>query len=274
MRFLNRFFIVILIFFNIRIVYGNLKQYKRIICLAPSVTKSLYELNMEKYIKGITSYCPSGNKKYRKEIVGSILNPNIEKIISLNPDLVILSKDANMVEISTKLHKLGIETYVINAANNFNDICTNYLYLSKKINKDKLASKIINLVKKNIKNKCNTNNNKNKLKVFWIVGISPLYTIGNKSFINDYLLYSKTINIYNKVNKNYFQVNLEDVIKHNPDIIVLINTKYDTKEMKFFSKLNNNNKIILINYDYMFLPTPLSFLEGLNKLFDVLNKIK
>ena len=74
-------------------VGGLFAEYNRIISLAPSATESLYELGLEKNIIANTVYCSDGNSK--KEKIGTVTEPNIEKIISLNPDLIVATKEGN-----------------------------------------------------------------------------------------------------------------------------------------------------------------------------------
>ncbi|MDR2457104.1 MAG: hypothetical protein LBD41_01275, partial [Clostridiales Family XIII bacterium] len=58
-------FALIILFIPLFFVYA--KEYCRIVSLAPSVTNSLYELNAESCVKGITVFCPKGTIK--KEII-------------------------------------------------------------------------------------------------------------------------------------------------------------------------------------------------------------
>ena len=81
-------------------------DYNRIVSLAPSATASLYELGIDAEIAGVTVYCSGG--KTKKEIVGTLLEPDFEKIISLKPDLIIASKEGNSKAAVEKLMRLGL----------------------------------------------------------------------------------------------------------------------------------------------------------------------
>ena len=96
--------IILLLFISLSGLWA--KEYKRIISLAPSVTQSLYFLNAQDNLAGCTSYCLAA-KKDNKEIVSSAVKPNIEKIISLKPDLVIGSGLTNPRDVAT-LENVGI----------------------------------------------------------------------------------------------------------------------------------------------------------------------
>ncbi|MDR3253654.1 MAG: helical backbone metal receptor [Endomicrobium sp.] len=249
------------------------KEYKRIISLAPSVTESLYELGLEQFVKGITIYCSKGTTK--KDIIGTLLEPDIEKIRLLNPDIVISTKEGNNKEIVEKLRRLGFEMYVMETAKNFNEICVNYSNLAEKLNKKREAKKIINNAKYSLEKIYSKLNHFNNLKVFWEVGARPLYTAGGQSFINDYNCYTNTVNIYKNIDKRYIFINIENVIENDPDIILIVNTG-DAKileKRKWYKyqmiKAVKNNKIFTINAEDIFIPTPLTFVKNVAMLTKV-----
>ena len=78
---------------------------RRIISLIPSVTRSLYLLGLQDEIAAVTIFCPPEAKD--KEKIGTILEPDIEKIVSLKPDIVIASKEGNRQVTVEKLRSIG-----------------------------------------------------------------------------------------------------------------------------------------------------------------------
>ena len=102
----------------------------KVITLGPYATENLALLGLEENIIGLTLHDKKERKK-GKEIIGTLWEPNIEKIISLKPDVVIASKEGNKPEVVKKLEKFGIKVYVLGELHNFNDICENFLYLGK-----------------------------------------------------------------------------------------------------------------------------------------------
>ena len=250
------------------------KKYKRIISLSPSVTESLYELGVEQFVKGITIYCSKGVTE--KEIIGTLLEPNIEKITLLNPDLIISTKEGNSRAIVEKLERLGFEIYIMGTVKDFSGICTDYYNLAKKLDREKEAGKIIDVAKHSIKEVYHKISGFSKLKIFWEIGARPLYTAGKQSFVSDYNHYTKTVNIYGDVDMRYLAVNIEDVVKRNPDIIVLVNMgDVSNGEIRNWNKYKTikavkNNKVFMISGDDMFAPTPLTFAKGVAMLAKVI----
>ena len=73
-----------------------------IISLAPSITESIYCLGLEEELIGVTTYCNYPEQAKEKEIVGSLIKPNVEKIFSLRPDLVLAVNGINRPELIEK----------------------------------------------------------------------------------------------------------------------------------------------------------------------------
>lgn len=86
----------------------------RIVSLVPSLTKTLADLGLPKeHLVGRTPWCI-----YPEEyvldvpVVGGTKTPNIGKILALNPDLVIMDKEENPLDVFNELDKNGIERFV------------------------------------------------------------------------------------------------------------------------------------------------------------------
>jgi ABC-type Fe3+-hydroxamate transport system substrate-binding protein len=86
---------------------------RRVVSLVPSVTESLFDLNLGNRVIGITDYCiyPAEAVKAVPK-VGGTKNPDIEKIVALRPDLVIMNSEENRKEDSEALRAAGISVWV------------------------------------------------------------------------------------------------------------------------------------------------------------------
>lgn len=241
-------------------------EYKRIISLAPSVTESLYELGLEENVKAITAYCPKGTTK--KENIGTLLEPNIEKIIFLKPDLIISTKEGNNKSVIEKIQRLGCRVYVMDTVSNFEEICSNFLNLGTYLKKKETAKKIIQTAKNELAEILVKTKNKETEKIFWEIGAQPLFSTGKKSFVNNYNKFLGTTNIFEDIDMRYPNVNIESVIIKNPDIILLVNmgdiTNEEIKRWKKIKTINavKNERIYMLDVNDIFTPTPLTFLKG------------
>lgn len=82
------------------------KGYDRIISLAPSITEILFALDLGKHVVGVTRYCDYPPQALSKPRIGGYLDPNMEAILILEPDLVITL--AGQRSLKQGLERLGI----------------------------------------------------------------------------------------------------------------------------------------------------------------------
>src|SRR3990172_8997990 len=85
---------------------------RRIVSLAPSTTEILFALGLGDRTVGVTSFCDYPEEAKKKPKVGGMSNPSLEAIVSLKPDIVVLSVDGNPKEFEERLRSMKIRTYV------------------------------------------------------------------------------------------------------------------------------------------------------------------
>lgn len=237
----------------------------RIISLGPYVTENLLLLGIEKEIIGVTVHEKPEIKKDR-EIIGTLLEPNIEAIVKLRPDIVIASKEGNRKQTVEKLKSLGIPVEVLDEVVTYSDLKKNFLKLAEITGKTVVAKKIISNVDeqllKYIKKK-HTNK-----KIFWQLGTKPLVTAGGKTYFSEISIYAGAKNIFNDMKTKYITISTEEVINRNPDVIIAMGMGEESYVLDFWKPFKNieavkKNKIFRVD-DYMFCsPTPLSFLQSI-----------
>ena len=270
--FMKKFLFLVILFF---ITTNLFAEYKRIISLAPSATESLYELGLDEEVIANTVYCSDGN--FKKEKIGTVTEPNVEKIVSLNPDLIIATKEGNYKSVIDKLIRLKLKVYVMEPYSSFEDICINFQQLADYLDKTDTAKEIINNVKDEISKLNNETNNTDKEKIFWEVGANPIFTVGKQSFVNEYNKYINGINVFENIDMRYPNISVESVIEKNPDVIMLVNMgDVSEQEIVKWNKYKNitaikKNKIYLLEANDIFTPTPKNFLNGIKVLQNKLN---
>ncbi|MFH1504437.1 MAG: helical backbone metal receptor [Candidatus Omnitrophota bacterium] len=250
---------------------------KRIVSLAPSVTESLYQLEAQNNLIAVTSYCDYSGVK--KEVVGTMVSPNIEKIFSLSPDLVVTVKGVNKSQTISKLKSLGLNVVVLDESNDFNGVVNNFYSLAKLVEKNKEAQDIVESVTEQVDFISKTASSNPKLKVFWEVNARPLISINKKAFANDFIRLCGAENIFAQSAIKYPRVSREDVVKKNPQIIILVTMGDVTeKEKDYWQKFKDleavkQNRIYVIEADKVCRPTPKSFLIGLKEVAKALDTV-
>jgi iron complex transport system substrate-binding protein len=84
----------------------------RVISLSPSITETLYALGLEGHLAGVTRFCRYPPEAREKPSVGGYLDPNLEAIVRLKPDLILLRKeqtDFQAVLANARLPTLAVE---------------------------------------------------------------------------------------------------------------------------------------------------------------------
>ena len=98
------------LFFLTNLVFA--KSPERIVSLAPSTTEILFAAGLGEKIVGVTNFCDYPEEAKHKPKIGGMSNPSLEKVVSLRPDIVVMTTDGNPREFELKLHTLKIKTFV------------------------------------------------------------------------------------------------------------------------------------------------------------------
>ncbi|MBL7944210.1 MAG: ABC transporter substrate-binding protein, partial [Flavobacteriales bacterium] len=85
----------------------------RIVSLVPSITELCAYLGLEDRVVGITRFCLYPDRWYRsKTRVGGTKDPDISRILALNPDLVLANKEENTPQSIEALEQAGVPVWV------------------------------------------------------------------------------------------------------------------------------------------------------------------
>ncbi len=221
---------------------------------------------------GCTSYCEIA-KPDNKPIIASAVKASIEKVLSLKPDLVIATSIVKS-ETLEMLRKFGIQTEVFPTPKSFDEICSQFLRLGELLEKQELADSLINSTKTkvlDIQDQCNWSQ---APKLFIQIGAKPLYTVIPNTFMDDYIHFLNGENIAFGLTKG--TITREAVIARNPDIILIVTMGIIGNEEKNnwedFEEISasQNDKVFIIDSNMACTPTPLSFAQTLDTIFELL----
>lgn len=230
---------------------GENKKYNRIVVLDPATVEMIYMLGAEDKIVGVANLERSKvwpeEKVAKLESVGTFIKPSLERIITLKPDLVIMSAltDDNL---NNGLKSNNIEVKRVQA-NSIEEIFTNFMEVAKMLGKENEANKIIAEKRaklEEIKKMAAINK-----KGLFVMSASPLMVFGNDNLPNDIM---KLLNIKNIAENQKGRnpiVTPEFIMKENPDIIItllpnpaqIVATNPQLKNVNAIK----NNKFIVVN---------------------------
>jgi iron complex transport system substrate-binding protein len=197
-------------------------QNLRVVSLAPSTTEILFALGLDREIVGVTLFCdyPSGAKT--KESVGTFSQPNVEKILSLKPDIIFCTglEQAPVIE---KLKKLNLKVYVSDPAT-LQDLFSSISEIGSLCRKEAQAKDLIKTMKTaldEIKTKLETTTESTRPKVLVEIWHDPLIAAGRGSLIDEILITAGAVNIAQDTPRPFCFFSPEQVIQRDPDYIIL-----------------------------------------------------
>jgi len=239
---------------------------KRVITLAPNLTEMIYELGEGNKLVGNTTYCNFPPQAKSVEKVGNMLTIDYEKIVSLKPDLIFMTVVGNSKNSYDKLKDLGMNIFVSNPKT-FAGINKTFLDMGKIFDKKKLAKEKISRWDSVISSIKSKNDDIQNNKAMFLVSLRPIMLAGISTFINEIIETTGLKNIANDTKVNYPVYSREEVLKKNPDYIILFENKNLTSSnvknaYDEWNELNasKQNHIIFVDPDLFARPGPRYYL--------------
>lgn len=193
-------------------------EIRRIVSLAPNVTETLHALGLDQKIAGITDFTelPAGTPP--KPSVGEPLEPSLERIAALRPDLVFVAGTINRRETMDSLARLGIPVYatdphtVEEMLGSIRDIASaagaaeagQELATGLEARLEAVRARLAGLAPK---------------RVLFVVWEDPLITTGQHTFIADALRWAGAVSVID-IAEDWPHISLEEVVREQPDDVI------------------------------------------------------
>jgi iron complex transport system substrate-binding protein len=208
----------------------------RLVSIAPSVTETLYALGLGDRLVGDTDYCDYPPQARTLPHVGAMLNPSLEKIVALKPDLVLGTDEANRRETADQLERLGIPLYGV-TAHTVDGSIQSIVDLGHVLDWDEPTEKLAELLRARMEVVDRRVQGKPRPKVLFVVWYRPLITAGNRTFISDVIRRAGGESISDDLNTEWPHLNLEAVLKRAPDVILFPRTESFAPGLREFGNL-------------------------------------
>jgi len=207
---------------------------QRIVSLAPNITEILFALGLGDRVVGVTRFCDYPPQTAQKEKVGGMVDPNLERIQALQPDLVIAFR-GNPMNLLTKLRNLHFPVFVLDTGASLEDLFRIIEKTGRLTRKEESAERLLGALKKkglDIEQALSPVGQKPRV-FLWLRG-QGLWTCGRESYLNDLVLKAKGINIAGEIPRKWLQLSREQLIYENPDVIIIM-----VKDAAQFSRAKN-----------------------------------
>jgi len=259
---------------------------QRIVSFLPSATELLYELKAQNMLHGVTHEClyPE-DAKNKLRIINSVFNPkkmtskeieqttcsllkdgkdiftlNEQNLLDANPDLIIsqntcevCAAHTNQVNKAFEILKTKPQLHSMDP-HNINEIFDGVIELSKLIGKENEGRNLRESLEKRIK-KTKEKKISNRPRVLAIEWVDPLFTSGH--WVPEMIDMAGGINLVSKTGEHSRRMTLDEVIKSDPEVVVLMPCGFDTNrtEFEYSSTLKKNdswNKIKAVKENKVF----------------------
>ena len=195
---------------------------RRIVSLVPTQTELLFSLGLEEETVGVTSYCSYPQAAGNKEKVGGFAEFDIKKIIALNPDLILAFGSVQLPAVEA-LEKKGKKVFWI-YPHTVSDILASIERVGEITGKVQEGKRLRDAAERKaaaLRSAAGAIPDEKRPSIFRVMGMNPPATIGADSFQSDVFYLAGGKNAFADVKKDYFEVDANELLKRNPDVIII-----------------------------------------------------
>jgi len=241
----------------------------RIICMAPNVTECVFALGCGERVVGVTDFCSYPPEARTKARVGGLVNPNLERIVALGPDLVIVQGRHEKVAEFCRQRQTPLFRVEMN---DLASIYSGLMALGARLGCRSRAERLCAEIRQTLESIDGHVAGKPRPRVFLCLGRRPgsltgLYTTGAKGFLSEILDLAGRENIFADAVTGYPQVSKEALLKRAPDVII---ETYPGQELSDAGRRRlmadwqsmptlpavRNGRVYLLTEDYLLVPGP------------------
>lgn len=196
---------------------------ERIVSLAPSNTEMLFALGLGDYVVGVSEYCSYPDEALEKQKAGSFAKPNIEKIVALNPHLVVAVPLQD--EELERLMELDIPVLVLDPTT-LEEIYDALMLVGVATGYEENAEMLVSEMKERIeqvREKVSALASTEKTRVYYEVYADPLMSVGWNSVIHELIKAAGGENIFADLETSYPKISGEAVLERDPEVIIFPN---------------------------------------------------
>ncbi len=194
----------------------------RIVSLVPSVTEILFALGAEDRLAGVTDFCDYPPAARRKPSVGGMVNPNLEVVVALRPDLVVATTEGNREETVAQLRRLGIPTYLV-AAHHVGDVTALVTRLGGLTGREAAAATLGARLERRIDAVRRAVGPLRRPRVLYVLWPEPLIVPGREALVTELIRLAGGESITAADADSYPRYSLEAAVAKAPEVILLAN---------------------------------------------------
>lgn len=201
---------------------------QRIVTLAPSlgeIAAEILETDLDRIV-GVSEYTDFPSALKKKPIVGSYARFSLEKVLALQPDLVLATRDGNPKEQIERLKALNVPVHVVDARK-FSDVAISMQEIGKLLGREEAGNRTSERFKKGLmeleqRMRPRLPEGASRIRVALQIGNDPIVMAGRDTFLHEALTLLGTENVFGDAKESYPRPSAEQVLKRNPDVIIIL----------------------------------------------------
>jgi iron complex transport system substrate-binding protein len=195
---------------------------RRIVSLAPNITESLFALGLGPEIVGVTRFCDHPPEARKIEKVGGLVDPNLEKIQLLHPDLVIAFR-GNPIGVVNKLRSLDFPVFVFDSGTTLAGVLKMIGKMGRLTSRTAAADSLCrSLEEERRRVEAALGDAANTPRVFLSLPWQGLWTCGSESYLNDLIVQARGTNIAGGIRRRWLNLTREQLLHDNPQVIIIM----------------------------------------------------
>jgi iron complex transport system substrate-binding protein len=243
---------------------------ERIVSLAPNLTEIVYAVGAGNRLVGDTTYCDYPPEAQSVAKVGDTIQPSVERIVALKPQIVLVSTASQLEAFTRQLDQQKIAVYVTNPQS-LEDVFRSIQTLGDLFGEHERAAKLVTDLRLRAADVDHAIKSTRPVAVFYQVSGEPLYTIGRESYLTDLVRRAGGVSVTANVSGAFPRFSDEAALAAQPEAIILpagdsmgeANSKVAAPLRK--SPAAFNNRVYKINDSHLSRPGP-RLVDGLEEM--------
>jgi len=192
---------------------------RRIVSLAPNLTETLFALNLGDRVVGVTDYCDYPPEAATREHVGGTDSPNLEKIVQLQPDLVLATRSGgNRLATVQSLDTLAIPVFTTDP-HSVDDVVASVQRIGEIAGAPEQGRAVADGLRRRLSAVAERTAGASAVPVLLVVWPDPLITVGRNTFIADALRRAGAENVIQTA-QDWPHASLEEVARRQPRYLI------------------------------------------------------
>ena len=195
---------------------------ERIVSMAPNITEILFALGLGDRIVGVTRFCDYPPETRSIPKIGGLVDPNIEIIQSLDPDLVVAFR-GNPLRLVDRVRKLGLPVFVLDIGKGLEALCPLIERIGRVTRTERRAAGLAAGLRGRLEAAdAALRGSLSRPKVFILLYGQGLWTCGGESYVNDLVGRAGGTNVASALPKKWALYKREQIIKDDPDVVFIL----------------------------------------------------